>query len=1399
MELAKGGELFNYIINKRRLNENEAAYFFYQIINGIEYMHKNNVVHRDLKPENLLLTEDKIIKIIDFGLSNEFFPGSVLKTPCGSPCYAAPEMVLGKKYSGIKIDIWSTGIILYAMTCGYLPFEDKKNEILFKKIIDCDCEFPNHLSSVVKDLIKKILVTNPRDRATIDDIKKHHFYNQGKMIFYKEQKYCLENTFQNKEIELLINQKIITELNNKLNENYDMIDIENMKKSLDNTNAFNKTDQSQKCANDDANMHDIVNYSNGICQNNNLAQNKLGKDNFYNFSNVEYEIENKQEKENINFEEFKIDPKIFNSSRKSSMNDFPGIRKNSQNKKTSNKASPDKIHINNYKTNDNNTNAVDPRFYVSYDIMHNTVLRDKNFVKSLIAKIPKEQLISNNNSNYHSNNNSNNTKNKLNNKFNLTGGGTRIIERESRRSKSITANEASLGQPKINININCIKKIENVSVNIVPFVAIPSIPYTSRTSKNKIDLVNFKSKEKVNANSSNNNTINSSINLYSYTNNINKIIKTSSANSFSKFNNTTIKKHNRTKSKNSISSIGNSYNAIANININMNNTNNKYKPQYMTSQSNYNSIHTINNFNSIENNNNNDLNLNNAIVENYSSNINNQCKDAISGNNFMTTRNDNLICKNTKCNNANPNHNSNNINKKESLKNKFHKPTASSGKLNYKSVDYTLDSKSMYTQFKDCSPHIFHTNITAHKNISSSLKKSFKYKSSNNKNNFYKTEKLQPKAYYDVRSDRKYGSGKVNRYGFINLISSKNVSNINISLNNKKKNSHSIRLNTPKRNNEFANLLLNNFYKKNSLHHPNFHNNNTINTSLNFKSSPNDNKISIEDNISNLNLNYPNSNAIMNNNACVNHGSNNNNIINNNNTSSIMNTININNHLASNTVISAIVNNNNLINNLNNISNNILDFNLINSNAKSKRKNNSTNYNYSNSLSTNYSNSKNPNMFLFCSESKQFKSPGKSSSDKLKVTDIKKNNSKYKDTIINNDKKPTKPLQENKIVLANTERFFSENSRSEHLDLKKSSSLITNNIPYSESNTNTIRKPEATKVNNHINNNNYSTLIESEQKNLNNFNKNLINKTIQPECLEKEYGTEGDNKLKRFRRIIKDSFGSSNYAYDLSCLQRYESPKNKFENTTSLNLKNSLRFSVKETNLQKTIGNISNRVISNNEKSNVTGIVSNSRPVSKNDLKIKNSSNSKTKYKSNNNSLYNKATHIQKEFDLFFKKVTESLKLKESSMENNINNNNNQNSNNNQYRNNNNDNQINPRHSYSSYKNELNNKDKPLNNYVTLDLFNLKKNISQSNNNNNINNSNQVNNNTSRKPETPQNSDNRHKNGETSLKGTLLNSKKLPSENYTTNVNKNIPKFSLKSGSISQKKFSLTNKYQPKK
>ena len=183
MEYCENGELFNYIVKNQRLNDNESSYFYYQLINGLEYIHSKNVVHRDLKPENLLLGKGNILKIIDFGLSNYFDGKNFLSTPCGSPCYASPEMVSGNDYNGFYIDIWSTGIILYAMICGYLPFEDSDNDILFRKISKCQIIYPNAISKNAKSLMKKIIVPDPEKRIKIKDIKLHPFYLQGKKIF----------------------------------------------------------------------------------------------------------------------------------------------------------------------------------------------------------------------------------------------------------------------------------------------------------------------------------------------------------------------------------------------------------------------------------------------------------------------------------------------------------------------------------------------------------------------------------------------------------------------------------------------------------------------------------------------------------------------------------------------------------------------------------------------------------------------------------------------------------------------------------------------------------------------------------------------------------------------------------------------------------------------------------------------------------------------------------------------------------------------------------------------------------------------------------------------------------------------------------------------------------------
>lgn len=110
-------------------------------------MHRNRVAHRDLKPENILIDYDKQLKVIDFGLGSFYDEKNELKTFCGSPCYAAPEMVEAKKnYNPLNADIWSCGIILFAMLCGHLPFCDADTHTLFKKIMTCNYKIPSHVS-----------------------------------------------------------------------------------------------------------------------------------------------------------------------------------------------------------------------------------------------------------------------------------------------------------------------------------------------------------------------------------------------------------------------------------------------------------------------------------------------------------------------------------------------------------------------------------------------------------------------------------------------------------------------------------------------------------------------------------------------------------------------------------------------------------------------------------------------------------------------------------------------------------------------------------------------------------------------------------------------------------------------------------------------------------------------------------------------------------------------------------------------------------------------------------------------------------------------------------------------------------------------------------------------------
>ena len=134
-------------------------------------------MYRDLKPENILFDHNGNVKLVDFGLSNLYKAGETLKTACGSPCYAAPEMIAGKRYNGLQVDIWSSGIILFACICGYLPFEDTVTANLYKKILSGEYVTPNYISGEAKDLLKCILNTDPERRYTIEMIRNHPWYH----------------------------------------------------------------------------------------------------------------------------------------------------------------------------------------------------------------------------------------------------------------------------------------------------------------------------------------------------------------------------------------------------------------------------------------------------------------------------------------------------------------------------------------------------------------------------------------------------------------------------------------------------------------------------------------------------------------------------------------------------------------------------------------------------------------------------------------------------------------------------------------------------------------------------------------------------------------------------------------------------------------------------------------------------------------------------------------------------------------------------------------------------------------------------------------------------------------------------------------------------------------------
>uniref|UniRef100_A0A674DQM2 Maternal embryonic leucine zipper kinase n=1 Tax=Salmo trutta TaxID=8032 RepID=A0A674DQM2_SALTR len=181
LEYCPGGELFDYIIAKDRLSEEETRVFFRQIVSALAYVHSQGYAHRDLKPENLLLDEDHNLKLIDFGLCAK--PkgglGYELMTCCGSPAYAAPELIQGKSYIGSEADVWSMGVLLFALLCGYLPFDDDNCMVLYRKITRGTYNNPHWLSPGSILLLNQMMQVDPKHRVTIRQLLDHPWMTSG--------------------------------------------------------------------------------------------------------------------------------------------------------------------------------------------------------------------------------------------------------------------------------------------------------------------------------------------------------------------------------------------------------------------------------------------------------------------------------------------------------------------------------------------------------------------------------------------------------------------------------------------------------------------------------------------------------------------------------------------------------------------------------------------------------------------------------------------------------------------------------------------------------------------------------------------------------------------------------------------------------------------------------------------------------------------------------------------------------------------------------------------------------------------------------------------------------------------------------------------------------------------
>ena len=173
MEYASGGDLLQLVKAKRKISESKTQPIFRQIVQALAYCHSINVLHRDIKLDNILLSSENEVLLCDFGVSRFVTPGKIIKEQCGTPAYIAPEIISGEGYEGVGADIWSLGVLLYAMLTGTVPFRANNLKDLHTLICKGEFDIPKKVSREAQNLLRRMICRDPLRRITADQILKH--------------------------------------------------------------------------------------------------------------------------------------------------------------------------------------------------------------------------------------------------------------------------------------------------------------------------------------------------------------------------------------------------------------------------------------------------------------------------------------------------------------------------------------------------------------------------------------------------------------------------------------------------------------------------------------------------------------------------------------------------------------------------------------------------------------------------------------------------------------------------------------------------------------------------------------------------------------------------------------------------------------------------------------------------------------------------------------------------------------------------------------------------------------------------------------------------------------------------------------------------------------------------